>query len=559
MQMSDATGEVRLSVCESRLMLALRDTFTSSVNLLSELLQNCRRAGATQIEVIATPDSQYLEVRDNGCGVADFEALLKVAMSGWDADTIERESAFGIGMVSCLFGAMRLEVESCGLRLAANTADILAFKPVSLEASAWSVGTRVCLYGVKQRFELRAVESMVRGFPVPILFNGVNLARAECDDEGFIDCEIGRVKLPARPTLHWSAFLQGFHIAKDRHSYLDGGAIIHLDGSFRGRVPDRSCLVDNEAATARITACLSRLWCKWFGERKAAGDEAVLLGNAAMLREIGASWMLNDVQTLPSGVLQPYESSDFIDAGFLTRRRAESSPAMSRSQCEALVLVMPDVIDRDELDELRGMFGDRDAADAELAATFNLWQYLARIGACRIENPDLLDSNHWLFSLANVVRDSFEPVSVLVGERSVRFGASGHCFDDAFIATTSIQIRGFKGVVDASTSFALVPDDDGEYTLALTKMSDTGTAIRMYSDYCQDERLMDDWLSEDESSLDTEIAAAIDDNSAAFLVTALEGFRYGSMRSKVKGRRFMVSFDEHGDVRVELSVDEVPA
>ena len=60
------------------------------------MLQNSRRAGATAVNF--TFQGTNLTVEDDGRGIGDFQHLLSVAESGWDAETIEREHPFGIGV-----------------------------------------------------------------------------------------------------------------------------------------------------------------------------------------------------------------------------------------------------------------------------------------------------------------------------------------------------------------------------------------------------------------------------------------------------------------------------
>ena len=69
-----------------------------------ELIQNARRAGATQldVEIIAderTVDEYTTEVRDDGHGIADPQILLSFGRSAW-GNPVERERPAGLGMLS---------------------------------------------------------------------------------------------------------------------------------------------------------------------------------------------------------------------------------------------------------------------------------------------------------------------------------------------------------------------------------------------------------------------------------------------------------------------------
>ncbi len=53
--------------------------FTDKFTLISELMQNARRAGARRIEIAYDETSGMLRVIDDGCGITDFQKLLTFA------------------------------------------------------------------------------------------------------------------------------------------------------------------------------------------------------------------------------------------------------------------------------------------------------------------------------------------------------------------------------------------------------------------------------------------------------------------------------------------------
>ena len=64
-----------------------------------EILQNARRAGATEVEI--TNNDGFVTVQDNGSGIDDFSTLLDLGNSDWDQATEEAEDPTGVG-VFCL-------------------------------------------------------------------------------------------------------------------------------------------------------------------------------------------------------------------------------------------------------------------------------------------------------------------------------------------------------------------------------------------------------------------------------------------------------------------------
>ncbi|MCR2669598.1 ATP-binding protein, partial [Salmonella enterica] len=78
--------------------------------MLGELLQNARRAQASEIHFTVNQDS--LTISDNGSGIADLQNLIHIAESGWDTSLKSRENAFGLGVLSTLYFAENLSVHS---------------------------------------------------------------------------------------------------------------------------------------------------------------------------------------------------------------------------------------------------------------------------------------------------------------------------------------------------------------------------------------------------------------------------------------------------------------
>ncbi len=89
---------ISASVSPQALGKATRFFNATLADIVNELLQNARRAGAGQVfaEEMATG---YL-ISDDGCGIADPSALLAFGASGWDETTARLEDAAGMGFWS---------------------------------------------------------------------------------------------------------------------------------------------------------------------------------------------------------------------------------------------------------------------------------------------------------------------------------------------------------------------------------------------------------------------------------------------------------------------------
>jgi len=80
-----------------RLLTKANRLFTGSLSgRIIEILQNARRAGATEVEI--TNEAGIVTVRDNGRGIGDFSRLLDLGGSAWE-DTYEHsEDPAGVGL-----------------------------------------------------------------------------------------------------------------------------------------------------------------------------------------------------------------------------------------------------------------------------------------------------------------------------------------------------------------------------------------------------------------------------------------------------------------------------
>jgi len=77
--------------------------FNGSIDdILNELVQNARRAGATCVflERRDRAGQAVLAVRDDGCGIDDPSTLVTLGQSGWSSTVAAREDPAGMGVFS---------------------------------------------------------------------------------------------------------------------------------------------------------------------------------------------------------------------------------------------------------------------------------------------------------------------------------------------------------------------------------------------------------------------------------------------------------------------------
>jgi hypothetical protein len=82
-----------------RLLTKADRLFTGTIEgRIIELLQNARRAGATEVRI--TNKGKLVIVEDNGSGIKDFQKLLDLGGSGWDQRIESGEDPAGVGLFS---------------------------------------------------------------------------------------------------------------------------------------------------------------------------------------------------------------------------------------------------------------------------------------------------------------------------------------------------------------------------------------------------------------------------------------------------------------------------
>lgn len=97
-----------------RLLTKASRLFTGTVEgRIIEILQNARRAGAT--EVCINNQDGLVTVQDNGSGITDFQKLLDLGGSGWDENLEASEDPAGVGLFSLAPRQVQILSKSSGI------------------------------------------------------------------------------------------------------------------------------------------------------------------------------------------------------------------------------------------------------------------------------------------------------------------------------------------------------------------------------------------------------------------------------------------------------------
>ncbi|KHL24196.1 hypothetical protein PK98_14430 [Croceibacterium mercuriale] len=189
-------SSIRPSVAENTIIKVTRLFNGTLTDVLNELLQNARRAGASCVAISHHTDDDIATicVTDDGSGVEQPANLLTLGSSGWDGSTIAREDPAGMGVFS--LAGREVTITSC------HAAHDSAWR-VTIPADGWTGETDLVLHpaehpiGTSLRFSIeqspsqpkaeQAIAAVARFFPLPVIVNGIEAKR-----EGFLDSALHR-------------------------------------------------------------------------------------------------------------------------------------------------------------------------------------------------------------------------------------------------------------------------------------------------------------------------------------------------------------------------------
>lgn len=352
-----------LTVNQNNALKLLADAFSARTTFVTELMQNSRRAGATEIHFRHSGDN-ILRVVDNGCGISDFSKLLTLCESGWSQDVQESDTPYGVGFLSAIMASSEFTVTSNGKTLHAVTDELLAGVPASIvdDPDGPQIGTKIELQ-LRNTIDLqRVLDLSVRTFPIKVYRNGMIQSHSLA-----LGIAPYSIEIPELGTLVWDGYLgsgntlgsvsyalQGLPISFGRtaNSYDTGYCrnwVVHLDQiKFRGRMPDREAVIwqpEFEGLTDKVTAAQKELLRqRWL--------ESCLAPSLTLYRVVACELghgMLNMVEAIPAGVFH-----ELVEA-----------PERSLVEGEHLEWRAVDVITRDNMRELTYIndFPDTDGGD----------------------------------------------------------------------------------------------------------------------------------------------------------------------------------------------------
>ncbi|RYY05385.1 MAG: ATP-binding protein, partial [Alphaproteobacteria bacterium] len=192
----------------------------SAHDVLNELLQNARRAGATNIVITTAghPADQLLHVVDDGSGIADPAAVVTLGRSGWSEETQAREDPAGMGVFSLAGRDVIIrswsQPERQGWMAHIPAGAWASSRPIAISNDPIAYGTAITVRIPHEWSDGldEAVRQVACHYPLPVTFNGEPVERSGWLDgavriEDWNGCRIGiyreELKVSGNPRLNF--------------------------------------------------------------------------------------------------------------------------------------------------------------------------------------------------------------------------------------------------------------------------------------------------------------------------------------------------------------------
>ena len=532
------------AVNESRFIGHMRTLFSTTTTVLSETMQNARRAGAGSVSFDLDEETNTLVITDNGCGVADFKALITIAESAWSEELMQSEEPFGIGFSSVSFSADLVCVESRGKKVEFSSEDLIQKRPIAVHNSSFIGGTRISL--IKCKLEKARISAALlafaKGFAIPVVWNGEELPRPHAlANLKTISTPVGQMHIPGIQTPemigHFNsgivAFCQGLPINSPWSSHHHSERVIlHVDHlRFTPRTPDRDKLIDEPESFATIGEAVNDVWRAHLLAEKARLDPLEFAGTywtAALLA--GCPEVMNDIPWLPEGEVW-YLDQIPVRSDHGSYWHGHAAPVSMKEVLSGDVILSEDIE------------GDDDECG------YALLMYAQAKGFRFLHNS--LHEDHWAKPYMRNISGSTVQVSGKVLAKESFYGAfvSGtvKLFD-----TLSVSVDG--DAVQVSDAFILGDHYRDSFAMMIPKSANWPQCVlRQASSYqnCNDVFCETD-LNLDDEALGNLLAIMRGESAVTTLEKCLS-FSGASDKKNLRNASFVVKFDEAGNFTVEAA------
>jgi len=157
----------------------------SATDVLNELLQNARRAGASHIVVSTSgnPGDRLLHIVDDGHGIADPASIVTLGRSGWSDETRRREDPAGMGVFSLagrdviIRSFSRPELQGWMAHIPASAWE--SSRPIAISPDPITRGTAITVRmpdAWAQTLD-QDLAKVAKHYPLPVTLDGAELPR----------------------------------------------------------------------------------------------------------------------------------------------------------------------------------------------------------------------------------------------------------------------------------------------------------------------------------------------------------------------------------------------
>ena len=265
-----------------RLLTKADRLFTGSMEgRIIEILQNARRAGATEVRIKNKDESVY--VQDNGSGIDDFQKLLDLGSSGWDERLEAGEDPAGVGLF-CL--APREVSITSGNRSVTIREDGWTGEAVEIRKSVKKVDGTVLKFKDDECWDFDTVQTHAVFSGVRVIVDGKychSMPFCSCDAADYADLGC-KVEVTSEISKYHRKWMSGYYQNKVLVNFH--GQIVELDywpgkiGSdiyllvdlteqtqIRLMLPARTKLIENEALE-RLKEAIEIEYYRYFQRQK---------------------------------------------------------------------------------------------------------------------------------------------------------------------------------------------------------------------------------------------------------------------------------------------------
>ena len=233
---STPPGTIRARIHDSAIRRVTRIYASTLSDVMTEALQNSRRADATRVRIAVAPLAGQLSgeprftvtIADDGSGIVDPAVLLSFGENGWSDDLVRREDAAGFGFASlsrrgCTVSSRPRSPDGSampGWRVDLAPEHFLGEVEAEVhpdDGAPFPHGTSISFEATESAAAIRnAAENAARHYPLPVFFEGIaptepggetNVVSEQLDRRAFLD---GAVH--AEP---WRGL--AFGVFRDRH------------------------------------------------------------------------------------------------------------------------------------------------------------------------------------------------------------------------------------------------------------------------------------------------------------------------------------------------------